>query len=73
MLQIEKKYEAAAIKFNMKPKKGIAYLVEQGLCDGTPQSVASFLFQSRGVDKVIVGDYIGDPEDFNKKVRVIAV
>ena len=32
-------------KFNMDPKKGIEFLVQQGLLQNTPQDVAAFLYR----------------------------
>lgn len=32
-------------KFNMDPKKGIEFLVQQGLLQNTPQDIAAFLYR----------------------------
>ncbi len=32
-------------KFNMDPKKGIEFLVQQGLLHNTPQDIAAFLYR----------------------------
>ncbi len=51
--------------FNEKPKKGIAMLGE-GV---SPQIVARFLFEKRDLlDKTKIGEYLGEPDDFNLKV-----
>ena len=32
-------------KFNMDPKKGIEFLLQQGLLQNTPQDIAAFLYR----------------------------
>jgi brefeldin A-inhibited guanine nucleotide-exchange protein len=56
------------IKFNMKPKRGIKYLVDVCGLENTPAAVARFLRSTEGLDKRAVGDYLGEGEDFNKQV-----
>ncbi len=36
-------------KFNMDPKKGIEYLIENGLLTATPEDVAQFLYKGEGL------------------------
>ncbi|KAK0397350.1 hypothetical protein QR680_002094 [Steinernema hermaphroditum] len=36
-------------KFNMDPKRGMEYLIEQGLIQRTPQAVAEFLYKGEGL------------------------
>lgn len=55
-------------KFNMDPKKGIEYLIEKGLLQQTPESVAQFLHKGEGLNKTAIGDYLGEKNDFNEKV-----
>lgn len=55
-------------KFNMDPKKGIEYLIEKGLLQQTPESVAQFLHGGEGLNKTAIGDYLGEKNDFNEKV-----
>lgn len=52
-------------KFNMDPKKGIEYLVENDLLPNTPEEVAKFLYQGEGLNKTAIGDYLGEKNDFN--------
>ncbi|KAL5018132.1 hypothetical protein ScPMuIL_003854 [Solemya velum] len=52
-------------KFNMDPKKGIEYLVENGLLQLNPQDVAAFLYEGEGLNKTAIGDYLGEKNDFN--------
>ena len=53
----------------MKPKKGISYLVEVCGIDHSAPSIAKFLLETSGLDKRSVGEFIGEGDDFNKKVR----
>lgn len=55
-------------KFNMDPKKGIEYLIENGLLQQTAESVAQFLYKGEGLNKTAIGDYLGEKNDFNEKV-----
>lgn len=52
----------------MDPKKGIEYLIEKGLLQNTPASVAQFLKEGDGLNKTAIGDYLGEKNDFNEKV-----
>lgn len=51
---------AGASRFNESPKKGIAYLAQQGVIDSVenPQSIAKFLKGTTRINKAILGDYI---------------
>ncbi|XP_038064245.1 cytohesin-1-like [Patiria miniata] len=55
-------------KFNMDPKKGIEYLIENELLKNTPEDVAQFLYKGEGLNKTAIGDYLGEKKDFNIKV-----
>ncbi|XP_023301804.2 uncharacterized protein LOC111683917 [Lucilia cuprina] len=55
-------------KFNMDPKKGIEYLVENRLLRHDAQDVAHFLYKGEGLNKTAIGDYLGENNDFNKDV-----
>jgi Sec7-like guanine-nucleotide exchange factor len=46
--------ETALEMFNEKPKKGIAYLQENGLLVKTPEAVAEFLLVDERLDKTMV-------------------
>lgn len=71
----KKRYALAADKFNTDQKTWIAYSQQIGLLPEklTPESVASFLLHTPGLNKTLIGDYIGDgPVDkypFNAAVR----
>ncbi|XP_014405811.1 PREDICTED: cytohesin-3 [Myotis brandtii] len=55
-------------KFNMDPKKGIQFLTENGLLQGAPEDVAQFLYKGEGLNKTVIGDYLGERDEFNIKV-----
>uniref|UniRef100_A0A3Q3XMD4 Uncharacterized protein n=1 Tax=Mola mola TaxID=94237 RepID=A0A3Q3XMD4_MOLML len=52
-------------KFNMDPKKGIQYLVENGLLDGRAQSVAEFLYKEEGLNKTAIGSFLGERQELH--------
>ncbi|KAL8153523.1 hypothetical protein V2J09_011283 [Rumex salicifolius] len=56
--------EAAISEFNRKPAKGIDYLISNKLVENTPISVAEFLKKTTNLDKSMVGDYLGQHEEF---------
>eukprot|EP00729_Bicosta_minor_P015106 gene15106-11273_t len=74
--------EGAKFRFNKKPKSGIAYLREHGFFGGdglgTASEVAQFLrdgivggglyADGIGITKSAVGEYLGEPADFNLEV-----
>ncbi|XP_071748045.1 cytohesin-1 isoform X6 [Lepeophtheirus salmonis] len=55
-------------KFNMDPKKGIEFLITQGLIKETPEDVAQFLYKGEGLNKTMIGDFLGEKNDFNEAV-----
>merc|ERR1711874_422386 len=55
-------------KFNMDPKKGIEFLFSQGLIKETTEDVAAFLYKGEGLNKTMIGDYLGEKNDFNEAV-----
>jgi brefeldin A-resistance guanine nucleotide exchange factor 1 len=58
--------------FNTKPKSGIAFLEENGLIYADlsdnitrPQSLARFLKSSTRLDKKVLGEFLGKPENLD--------
>jgi brefeldin A-inhibited guanine nucleotide-exchange protein len=48
-------------KFNFKPKRGIAYLLEHGFIrSNSPQDIARFLLGNDGLSKAMIGEYLGE-------------
>lgn len=56
--------EAAISEFNRKPVKGVEYLISNKLVENTPSSVAQFLRITPNLDKAMIGDYLGQHEEF---------
>ncbi|XP_068661146.1 brefeldin A-inhibited guanine nucleotide-exchange protein 5-like isoform X2 [Aristolochia californica] len=56
--------EAAISEFNRKPSKGIEYLISNKLVECRPSSVAEFLRNTSSLDKAMIGDYLGQHEEF---------
>lgn len=51
----------AISEFNYKPKKGLQYLIRDGFVESTePEAIAKFLYNTEGLDKSTIGDYLGD-------------
>jgi Sec7-like guanine-nucleotide exchange factor len=57
--------QTGILKFNLKPAKGLAYLVELGHLERTPAAVAQFLHQNQDrLNKAVVGDYLGKEREY---------
>eukprot|EP01127_Copromyxa_protea_P009389 TRINITY_DN2209_c0_g1_i4.p1 TRINITY_DN2209_c0_g1~~TRINITY_DN2209_c0_g1_i4.p1 ORF type:complete len:1805 (-),score=476.17 TRINITY_DN2209_c0_g1_i4:124-4893(-) len=48
--------------FALKAKKGIEFFQTHGFVDKTPDSLAAFLFETPNLDKVQIGQLLGDPK-----------
>ena len=55
-------------KFNIDPKQGMRFLIESNLIENTPEAVAQFLFNGEGINKVAIGIYLGERDEFNLQV-----
>ncbi|KAI2592085.1 hypothetical protein G5576_018188, partial [Homo sapiens] len=55
-LQRNRKMAMGRKKFNMDPKKGIQFLVENELLQNTPEEIARFLYKGEGLNKTAIGD-----------------
>ena len=54
--------------FNRKPSKSIDFLINTKTIGGAPEAVASFLKNTVGLDPTVIGDYLGERDDFPLKV-----
>ncbi|KAJ7276370.1 sec7 guanine nucleotide exchange factor [Mycena haematopus] len=53
-------------KFNFKPKRGIRFLIDTGLIPSdSPQDVANFLLSTDGLNKAMIGEYLGEGDEEN--------
>lgn len=54
--------------FNRKPSKGIEFLISTRKIGGSPEEVAVFLRNSSGLNENMIGDYLGERDEFALKV-----
>ncbi|KAK9265382.1 hypothetical protein L1049_012507 [Liquidambar formosana] len=54
--------------FNRKPKKGIEFLIKANKVGNSPEEIAAFLKNASGLNKSLIGDYIGEREELPLKV-----
>ncbi|KAK2665759.1 hypothetical protein Ddye_004333 [Dipteronia dyeriana] len=54
--------------FNRKPSKGIEFLTNKKKVGDSPEEVASFLKNTTGLNETMIGDYLGEREDFSLRV-----
>ena len=66
--EFKKAFEKGVSLFNEKPKKGVEFLQGQKLVGEDPTDVAKFLAATMALDKAIIGDYLGERDDFNLSV-----
>ena len=52
----------AAGRFNKKPKRGLAYLQQQGLLGPAADDVAELFHNDDRLNKTLVGDFMGENE-----------
>uniref|UniRef100_A0A4W3I1Y6 Cytohesin-3-like n=1 Tax=Callorhinchus milii TaxID=7868 RepID=A0A4W3I1Y6_CALMI len=55
-------------KFNMDPKKGIEYLIENKLLCRNEEDIAKFLYKGEGLNKTAIGDYLGERDPMNIRI-----
>ncbi|CAB3410687.1 unnamed protein product [Caenorhabditis bovis] len=60
--------EQGIMMFAQKPKKGLKFLQDHGFVGTEPVEIAEFLMKEERLDKTVVGDYLGDHDEFNKQV-----
>lgn len=56
--------EAVISEFNRRPGKGVESLISNRLVENSPASVAEFLRNAPNLDKAMIGDYLGQHEEF---------
>ncbi|TRY94369.1 hypothetical protein DNTS_006262 [Danionella cerebrum] len=67
-MQRNKQVAMGRKKFNMDPKKGIHFLIENDLLKNTSEDIARFLYKGEGLNKTAIGDYLGERDDLNIQV-----
>ncbi|XP_051562678.1 cytohesin 4b isoform X2 [Myxocyprinus asiaticus] len=68
ILEREKRFCRGKKKFNMDPKKGIKYLIENDLLDWRAEPVAEFLYKEEGLNKTAIGDFLGEREEMHLQI-----
>ena len=43
-------------------------MISHGLIKETPEDIAAFLYKGEGLNKTMIGDYLGERSDFNEAV-----
>ncbi|XP_047737905.1 brefeldin A-inhibited guanine nucleotide-exchange protein 1 isoform X3 [Hyalella azteca] len=61
-------WEQGILMFKRKPAHGLSFLQSHGLLGTTAVDVARFFHEDDRLDKTQVGDYLGDPDPFNREV-----
>ncbi|KAL3151968.1 hypothetical protein ABBQ32_001092 [Trebouxia sp. C0010 RCD-2024] len=64
----KKGFQEGIALFNKKPKKGIAFMQEHNMLGQGPDEIAKFLAKTTGLNKTMVGEYLGEREDMCLKV-----
>ncbi|KAA8546194.1 hypothetical protein F0562_020912 [Nyssa sinensis] len=59
--------------FNRKPSKGIDFLISTKKIGSSPEAVASFLKNTAGLNETMIGDYLGEREEFSLKVMHVYI
>ncbi|PKA56563.1 Brefeldin A-inhibited guanine nucleotide-exchange protein 1 [Apostasia shenzhenica] len=54
--------------FNRKPSKGIEFLIDTKKIGGSPEEVTSFLKTTIGLNATMIGDFLGERDEFPLKV-----
>ncbi|KAH0458137.1 hypothetical protein IEQ34_013452 [Dendrobium chrysotoxum] len=54
--------------FNRKPSRGIEFLINSKKIGGSPEEVASFLKNTSGLNATMIGDFLGERDEFPLKV-----
>lgn len=54
--------------FNRKPKRGIEFLIKANKVGNSAEEIAAFLRNCSGLNKTLIGDYLGEREELSLKV-----
>lgn len=61
-------WESGIQQFNRKPRRGVQFLQERGLLGNTATDIARWLHADDRLDKTLVGDFLGENDDYCKGV-----
>lgn len=51
---------ACAVLLSHVHLQGIQFLIENDLLQSSPEDVAQFLYKGEGLNKTVIGDYLGE-------------
>lgn len=57
--------------FSRKPSDGLKFLQSNNFLGQTPTEIAIFFHTDDRIDKVGIGEYLGDPDLFHKQVVLL--
>eukprot|EP00123_Amoebidium_parasiticum_P018335 comp24173_c0_seq6/m.44187 comp24173_c0_seq6/g.44187 ORF comp24173_c0_seq6/g.44187 comp24173_c0_seq6/m.44187 type:complete len:1717 (-) comp24173_c0_seq6:350-5500(-) len=70
--EVKKKHkevvEEALSRFNEKPKKGLRFAQDKGLCGKSPTEVAEWFQKEDRLSKTAIGEFLGENDDYCKAV-----
>lgn len=52
---------------------GVEFLQREGMLGSSPEEVAAFLTRTEGLEKTVIGDYLGERDDGCIKVGEITI
>lgn len=62
-----RKYKTTLLKgialFNKHPKKGVDFLIKEGILHEDAEEIANFFEKTDGLDKTMIGEYLGDTKE----------
>jgi len=59
-----------SIRFNRKPSEGLKFLQSNNLLGQSPTEIAIFFHTDDRIDKIGIGEYLGDNDLFHKQVNI---
>ena len=65
---LEEKRSIALYLFNESPVRGLAYMVHHKLLPNNPSRVAQFLYRQPGLNRGVVGEFLGAPDEHGRVV-----
>lgn len=68
MKQQKSLIESGIDLFAKKPKQGLQFLQDKGFIGGDAADISRFFHSEERLDKSVIGDYLGDGDEFNKQV-----
>lgn len=60
MKQYKALLQQGIAKFNLNHKKGLKFMIQEGLVENNPESISKFFRTTEGLDKKMLGDYLGE-------------